>query len=158
MGDPRFESLRQAGLPGKSVDALEKHVKEALDADLVRINALDFSARYGLSEEQAIDLFLHAAKRGLFEMSWNLLCSSCGSVMTTAEHIRQMTEEHPFCELCSVSVPLSVDELVEVSFTVSPSVRHISAHAPETMQMWDYLRQLYFSPSVKLPTGEAWDR
>jgi class 3 adenylate cyclase len=69
-----------------------------------------------------------------------------------------MTEEHPFCELCAVSVSLSVDELVEVSFTVSQAVRRIAAHAPESMKMWDYLRQLYFSPSLKLPTGEAWDR
>src|SRR5437868_5366904 len=140
MGDPRFDSLRQA-LPAAAVAALEKHVAEAQDWELCRINALVFAQRYGLTEDQSIDLFLHASKRGLFEMSWNMLCSGCGCVMSTAEHLRQMTDEHPLCELCSVGVPLSLDELVEVSFTVSPTVRRIAAHDPASMTMWNYTRQ-----------------
>src|SRR5437773_2357816 len=122
MGDPRFEGLRQAGVAAKAVDALEKHVTGATDGDLCRINALDFAGQYGLTEDQSIDVLLHAAKRGLFEMSWNLLCKGCGSVMSTAEHIREMTEEHPLCELCTIGTQLSLDELVEVSFTVSQSL------------------------------------
>ena len=158
MGDPKFEALRQAGLLALGVDALERHVQSASDEELCRINALEFAAQYGLSGEQAVDLFLHAAKRGLFEMSWNILCNGCGSVMSTAEHLRQMTDEHPLCELCSIGTPLSLDELVEVSFTVSPTLRRIAAHDPQSMAMWDYVRTLYFSPSLKLPRGEAWKK
>src|SRR5713226_8583449 len=139
MGDPRFEALRQAGLAPAAVDALEKHVAVAEDWDLCRINALEFAQRYGLTEDQSIDLFLHAAKRGLFEMSWNLLCNGCGSVMSTAEHLRQMTDAHPLCELCSIGCPLSLDELVEVSFTVSPTQRRIGAHEPQSMAMCEFL-------------------
>src|SRR3954467_13972856 len=157
MGDGKFEALRQSGVSAKAVDALERHVGAAADGELCRINALDFGKQYGLTDDQSIDVFLHAAKRGLFEMSWNLLCKGCGSVMSTAEHLRQMTDEHPLCELCSVGVPLSLDELVEVSFTVSPTVRRIAAHDPASMTMWNYTRQLYFSPSLQLPKGEEWD-
>ena len=156
MGDPRFESLRGAGLAPAAVDALEKHVREAADWELCRVNALEFAARSGIAEDAAVDLFLHAAKRGLFEMTWNLLCSGCGCVMTTAEHLRQMNDGHPLCELCSIVVPLSVDELVEVSFTVSPALRRIPAHDPQSMPVNEYIRQLYFSPSVELPRGEKW--
>ena len=156
MGDPRFDALRQERLAPHAVDILEKHVREASDEELCRINALDFAERTGLTEEQAIDLFLHAAKRGLFEMSWNMLCNGCGCVMSTAEHLRQMNDEHPLCELCSITAPLSVDELVEVSFTVSATLRRIGAHEPQSMGMWDYVRQLYFTPSLKLAKGKEW--
>src|SRR5436190_245399 len=145
MGDPKFDALRQAGVAPAAVDALEKAVAQAEDFELCRINALEFAEKNGLTEDQSIDVFLHASKRGLFEMSWNLLCNGCGSVMSTAEHLHQMREEHPLCELCSVTCPLSLDELVEVSFTVSPTVRRIEAHDPQSMGMWDFARQLYFS-------------
>ena len=49
---------------------------------------------------------------------------------------------------------VSIDELVEVSFTVSPAVRRIAAHEPDKLETWEYLRQLYFSPSLKLPKGD----
>src|SRR5436305_7984323 len=98
MGDPRFEGLRQGGVAPAAADALQKHVAQAEDWDLCRINALEFGQRYGLSEDQSIDAFLHAAKRGLFEMSWNLLCNGCGSVMNTAEHLKEIREDHPLCE------------------------------------------------------------
>src|SRR5207244_3525500 len=97
---------KRCGRPGSLPPRrrLEKHVNEAEDWDLCRINAVDFAGRYGLTEDQSIDLFLHAAKRGLLEMSWNLLCNGCGSVMSTAEHLRQMTDQHPLCELCALSL------------------------------------------------------
>ena len=50
-------------------------------ASSARINVLDFARREGLDEERTIAAFLHAARIGLFEMSWNVLCPSCGGVL-----------------------------------------------------------------------------
>mgnify|MGYP006212310979 CR=1 FL=1 len=42
---------------------------------------LDLAAKLGLEEEPLIAGFLHAARLGLFELSWNVLCPGCGGVL-----------------------------------------------------------------------------
>ena len=44
----------------------------------------------------------------------------------------------------------SVDEQVEVAFTVSPRVRRIAAHDPNTLPIWEYFRQVFWSSGVDL--------
>ena len=51
------------------VSKLESHIRSADDAGLLRINPFTFAAEKGLGEEETIDLFLHAAALGLFEMN-----------------------------------------------------------------------------------------
>ena len=72
-GKALFGVLRQSADADCSA-AIEHMVGSASDRELCRINVLDFAARRGLDEEQAIAAFLHAARLGLFELSWNVLC------------------------------------------------------------------------------------
>ena len=58
------------------------------------------------------------------------------------------------CALCSRSFELSLDEMVEVVFTVSPRVRKIAAHDPHTLPFWDYYRQMFWSSAVDLSDEE----
>ena len=80
-----FPLLQQSAEPG-IVGAIEKLVRDAPDRDLCRVNVLDFAAKRGLDEEKSIAAFLHAARLGLFELSWNVLCPSCGGVLDAARH------------------------------------------------------------------------
>ena len=75
-----FNVLRQSADPA-CVAAVEQTVRDAPDRDLCRINVLDFAAKHGLDEEKALAAFLHAARLGLFELSWNVLCPGCGGVL-----------------------------------------------------------------------------
>ena len=68
-----FGLLRQSADP-KAADAIERLVTDGLDRHLVRVKALAFAAQHGLDEERAIAAFLQAAKIGLFDLSWNVLC------------------------------------------------------------------------------------
>ena len=85
-----FNVLRQSA-DADCVAAIETAVRDAPDRDLCRINVLDFAARHGLDEEHAIAAFLHAARQGLFELSWNVVCPGCGGVLdaSTTLKIRQ---------------------------------------------------------------------
>src|SRR5262245_60337429 len=75
-----FAALRQSADP-EAATAIERFVGEAADCDLVRINLPDFAARRHLDEERMIAAFLHAARLGIFELSWNVLCPGCGGVL-----------------------------------------------------------------------------
>ena len=57
-----FTILRQSADPAAAA-AIERHVNEAPDSELSRINVLDFAARYELDEERAVAAFLHGARR-----------------------------------------------------------------------------------------------
>jgi hypothetical protein len=48
------------------VSRLEHHIRTAADEDLFRVNPLQWASHRSLDEYEAVDLFLHAAKVGLF--------------------------------------------------------------------------------------------
>lgn len=145
-----FNELRQS-VDAKAMDAIERLVVEAPDHKLCRINVLDFASKAGLDEERAIAAFLHATQLGLFELSWNVLCPACGGVINTHATLRTVRREEYVCELCSAGFKLSLDELVEVAFTVTARVRRIAAHSPDTLPIWEYYRQVLWSSGVDLP-------
>src|SRR5204863_5380867 len=43
------------------------------------------------------------------------------------------------------------DEMVEVTFTVSPRVRAIAGHEPHKLPIWEYCRQVLWSSGVDVP-------
>jgi class 3 adenylate cyclase len=145
-----FENLRQSA-GAKPAAAIERLVREGSDRDLCRINVLDFAKRNGLDEEQTIGAFLHAAKLGLFEMSWNVLCPGCGSVLDANATLKTVHQSEYSCALCAAGYEPTLDEMVEVTFTVSPRVRKVAGHDPNSLPFWEYARQIFWSSGVDLP-------
>src|SRR3984893_16790559 len=93
-----FSVLRQSADPD-TVDAIEKLVQDAPDRALCRINVLEFAARRGLEEERAVAAFLHAARLGIFELSWNVLCPGCGGVLEASEALKSVDPEDYHCAM-----------------------------------------------------------
>jgi len=142
--------LRQSADSG-IVDLIEHLIHEAPDHELNRINVLAFAAKHNLDEERTIAAFLHAARLGLFEMSWNVLCPGCGGVMDAGASLKSLKKEEYSCALCAAGYEPTLDEMVEVTFTVSPRIRRVAAHQPDTLPMAEYLRQIFWSSGVDLP-------
>src|SRR5579862_6880023 len=145
-----FSVLRQSA-DTASVAAIEQLVAEAPDRDLCRVNVLDFAAKHGLDEEKALAAFLHAARLGLFELSWNVLCPGCGGVLDAGATLKTIDHEEYACGLCASGYKPTLDEMVEVTFTVSQRVRRIAAHDPDTLPEAEYYRQIFWSSGVDLP-------
>jgi class 3 adenylate cyclase len=148
--EARFTVLRQSADP-QAAAAIERMVREASDRELNRINVLDFAAVNGLPPDRALDAFLHATRLGMFEMSWNVLCPGCGGVLNANTSMKTLHQHEYPCSLCASGYEPSLDEMVEVAFTVSPRLRKIAAHTPETLPMWDYMRQMYWSSGIEFP-------
>jgi class 3 adenylate cyclase len=156
MSEARAQSLfsivRQSA-DADAVAAMEALVRNAPDHELCRVNVLDFATRRGLNEERVIAAFLHAARVGIFELSWNVLCPGCGGVLDATATLRNVHKESYECALCAAGYEPTLDEMVEVTFTVSPQVRRIAAHDPNTLSIWDYFRQIFWSSGVDLPAN-----
>ena len=145
-----FAALRQSA-DSEAVDAIERLVQEAPDRHLCRINALDFAARTGIDEERAIAAFLHGARLGLFELSWNVLCPGCGGVLDAGASLKNVQQAEYACALCACGYEPTLDEMVEVTFTVSPRLRRIGAHDPSGLSPSEYMRQIFWSSGIDIP-------
>src|SRR5882762_9255180 len=148
---PALVAVLRQSADADCVAAIERLVADAPDHQLSRINVLDFARRHGLDEEKTIAAFLHAARIGLFELSWNVLCPGCGGVLDVNATLKSVHAEEYNCALCAAGYEPTLDEMVDVTFTVSPRIRRIAAHDPHTLPNWEYYRQVFWGSGVDLP-------
>jgi hypothetical protein len=147
-------ALRESAKP-EPVHAIKKVITDAPDRALCRINALAFAGEHELDEEEVIAAFLHAAQLGIFDLSWNILCPGCGGVLDSGTTLKTVNQADYSCALCAAAYEPTLDEMVEVTFTISPRVRKIAAHDPQTLPWIEYFRQLFWSSGVDLPDEDA---
>jgi class 3 adenylate cyclase len=145
-----FTALEQSA-DLSTVAAIEELVRDAPDRELSRINVLDFAAKRGLDEERSIAAFLHAARVGLFDLSWNVLCPGCGGVLDTSATLKSVNRDEYACALCAAGYQPTLDEMVEVTFTVSRRVRKIAAHDPHELPFAEYFRQIFWGSGIDVP-------
>jgi class 3 adenylate cyclase len=146
--EAQISVLKQTADPAVA-DAIMQLIDEGEDHELNRINVLDFSKRTGLDEERVISGFLHASRLGLFDLTWNVLCPGCGGVLDAHSTLKSLRHDDYHCGLCACGYEASVDEQVEVAFTVSPRIRRIAAHDPNTLPLWEYYKQVFWSSGVE---------
>src|SRR5256885_1276145 len=154
--DALFGVLRQSA-DAAVATAIETLVREGQDRELCRINVLTFANQRGLNEEKVIAAFLHAARLGIFELSWNVLCPGCGGVLEAGATLKTVNSEEYSCSLCAAGYEPTLDEMVEVTFTVNPRVRRIAAHEPAGLPPAEYCRQIFWSSGIDLP-DDAFER
>src|SRR5258708_8823104 len=145
----QFSVLNQAADPAVA-DAIRELIENGADHELNRINLLDFAGKTGLVEERVISGSLHASRLGLFDLTWNVLCRGCGGVLDAHSTLKSLRHDDYHCGLCACGYEASVDEQVEVAFTVSPRTRRIAAHDPNTLPLWEYFKQVFWSSGVDL--------
>jgi class 3 adenylate cyclase len=137
------------------VSRLETLLRSGADEALYRINPLRFAADKSIAEAEAIDLFLHACVAGLFDMDWLLICPTCSDVVESFRSLRTL-HSHFHCTLCQTDYEAALDDFIAVTFTVSPAVRGIRFHTPDSLSAWDYAFVYRWSPGGVLPDGVPW--
>ena len=147
---PLFDALRNSADP-QVVAAIEALIREGTDRQLCRVNVVSFAVLNGLDEEKAVGGFLHAARLGLFDLTWNVLCPGCGGVLDVNHTLKSVHKEAYDCALCASGCEPTLDEMVEVAFTVDPRVRRIAAHDPHSLPPWEYFRQIFWGSGIDLP-------
>ena len=145
-----FAALRQS-TGDDLVAVLERMVRDAPDHALNKMNALDLAAKEGVGEERVIAALLNAVSLGIFEMSWNVMCPSCAGVLSANKSLKTLDRAQYNCAFCAAGYETTLDNLVEVTFTVSPRLRKIAAHNPDELSAAEYYRQIFWSSAIDLP-------
>jgi len=145
-----FVALRQSA-DDDVVDMLERLVRDAPDHALNKMNALDLAAKEGLGEERVIAACLNAVGLGMLEMTWSVMCPSCAGVLSANKSLKTLNRAQYHCAFCAAGYETTLDNLVEVTFTVSPRLRKIAAHSPDELSAAEYYRQVFWSSAIDLP-------
>jgi class 3 adenylate cyclase len=149
-----FEALWDAAAgsaDATAMAALKSLVENGSDRELNNLNPIAFAAAKGLKEDTVIDALLHASNVGLFDLCWNMVCRACGGVLETGSALKALDRTQYFCSFCVVDCEPTLDELVEVAFTVNPRIRRIAAHNPNELPLAEYVSQIFWGSGVDTP-------
>lgn len=143
----RLDAIRDAsGFPQAIIDAFGEYVRSAPDEDLFRTNPYRYAQVQGIADQQAIDLFLYATHAGVLEFNWGVLCPNCYAFVTSPGGLRAIkTNSH--CEICDIDFDVTIDDNIEVAFTVAPTVRRIRFHDLNTIDLQRDWLSIFYSPS-----------
>lgn len=134
------------------ISKLETFVRTADDYDLFRVNPIQYGSARGMSEEEAVELFVHAARVGLFEMDWQLLCAFCPQVVGSFRDLEKV-HAHFQCQFCNAMNEVALDDYIQVTFTLSPQVRDNVYLHPEELPVEDYYLRYHFARGFIPPPG-----
>ena len=131
------------------ISKLENTIRSGDDDELFRVSPLAWAAQKNVDEYEAVDLFLHATKAGLFYMEWSVICSCCGQITQSLRHLHSVESEST-CKLCFRKETPALDDGIQIGFTLSPSVRSLRFHHPETLSLEDYTFKYLFEPTLTM--------
>lgn len=118
----RLESGLQGFKAHPLIDRLREFLSDAPDEALFHIDSTALAYSWKVSRRTLIELLLRAVRSGLLSLEWVFHCPTCGGV--AKESLRLVhTHEEDFCPVCKLDFRNTLDENIEVFFTVSPEVR-----------------------------------
>jgi class 3 adenylate cyclase len=136
----------------RMISKLENSIRSANDEDLFRVNPLQWAQDKNVDGHEAVDLFLHGAKAGLFYMDWNVICPCCGKITQSLRDLHSMKAQIN-CTVCFRNDQATLDDYVQVTFTLSPAIRSLRFHHPETLSLEDYCFKYLFERGVRFGEG-----
>jgi len=156
--DERLAQLERARIwSPRVISKLEAFIRTADDYTLFRVDPIQYATEKGMDENEAIDLFLHAAKGNLFDLEWNLICACCGQVFISLRGMSNL-HGHFICNVCRMENNSQLDDFIQVSFTIAPTIREIIFHTPYKLSAHEYFYRYRLARSVyKMPEHVAID-
>lgn len=103
-----------------------ENLKRQDEWKLHRINPIRFAKENGFETGETIDLFLHSGKIGLLDFAYNMICPACGGIASSHTSLDGIEEKSFHCYICNLEIPTTLDDQVEVSFSVNPSLKKIN--------------------------------
>ncbi len=134
------------------ISRFENFIRQGDDYSLFYVNPLAFSREKNIAENEAIDLLLHASHQGLFQIRWQLMCPCCGDRISNFNNLKVLNSRY-FCSFCQIETTASLDDFIEVSFSVAPQTRKVRFHNPDTLPIEDYCFKIRLHPGGRVPNG-----
>jgi class 3 adenylate cyclase len=118
------QQLKEADHDPDLVGKLVQYIREAQDADLMRIRPFALADDWGADRYHLLALCLQAARFGLLDVSWDLLCPECRGAKSTAPTLANI-ERHVHCDSCNIDYEVDFDHHIELTFHPNPGIKPV---------------------------------
>ncbi len=117
LGELARRRVDQAWLPH-----LREHLLTQGDDEVTGMQPFALAVRWDADRTEILRLFLHGARVGLLNLSWNLICPNCRVETSQTDSLASLhTAYH--CDFCGAGYQADFDRYVELRFDVHPAVR-----------------------------------
>ncbi len=125
---PRLEralaELERAGADPALARRLADHLAKAPPEDTTLMRPFELADAWGVPRLPVLETCLMAARSGMLELRWRVLCPYCRSGPPGARRLQEL-EATVHCESCNIRYDAAFDRSVEVCFSVAPSIRPV---------------------------------
>jgi len=90
-------------------------------------------------------------------MDWHIVCPHCGFIIDSLHSMSQL-HTHYVCPICASERDYALDDYILVAFSISPQVREIQYHDPESLSIEDLYLNYRLSKELisPLPAFPSW--
>ncbi|MDB5105466.1 MAG: hypothetical protein JWP91_3155 [Fibrobacteres bacterium] len=118
----RFQDLLAAGADPRLAARLRLLLEDGDDSELTRIRPYAMAAVWGADRRATLETCMLAARTGLLDFRWDLLCPSCRGAKFTAARLKDIRGP-VHCDSCNIDFRAAFDRSVEVTFAANRSIR-----------------------------------
>jgi class 3 adenylate cyclase len=113
-----------------AIDKLRSLIVESPPEELFHIDVDDVARRWQMDRETVLEIFLRAVGFGILSLEWAFHCPTCGGVAKESLKLSH-THEQEFCPVCRIDFRNTLDENVEVFFSVAAEIRPLPKQLAE---------------------------
>lgn len=120
--DERLDQLADLGTDPEIVECLGHLLRESPAQELSRIRPIALARTSSVDPDRMIAGCLAAAKVGLLDLHWDILCPTCRIPSQVSSTLKEI-ENHARCEVCDLDFEVDLAQSVEMIFRANPEVR-----------------------------------
>lgn len=117
-----IEEMAPTASERQVLDRLVEHIALCDPTQLARLRPVTLAAAWGLPSDVVLRTFLRAARAGLVELFWDVLCPSCRGTAVRQSRLDSL-QTHSHCIGCAAAYDIDFDRLVEVTFRPPAGLR-----------------------------------
>ena len=118
------QALTAEGVSPAVADRLIRYVETASDEDIYRIRLKALARDWKTPEKELLLAFLLATRKGLFNLTWDVICPHCRGVRNEVSTLGELPKRGT-CEACKIDFDAAAFNALEVTFHVHPSIRTV---------------------------------
>lgn len=118
----RLNKLKSYPVSEDLVSKLENFLKYSSDLEVRRIRPFELAYQWGHDPMQVLKFFLYAAKAGVLDLIWHVLCPNCRAATQEVSNFYELRPDS-HCSTCQINFDSDFSRSVEALFSVHNSVR-----------------------------------
>jgi class 3 adenylate cyclase len=121
--------LRSLGQDPTLVVRLAGEIEGSDETDLARIRPYALAKAWGVERRAVLKLLLHAAREGLLDLRWEVICPLCHGTKEQAGSLEGLSAGNVHCSTCMIHFDTDLERSVELTFVPTAGVRSVSTGA-----------------------------